>query len=189
MASKISICNIALTMLGQSRSILSLDEDSKAARTFSALWDSTLEEVLRGHPWNFATKRIVCPALLTAPAFGYDFTYQLPSDCVRVLLVGEGDSDTVDYEIEGRTIVTDEAPCKLKYTARVTDTGLFDSIFTVILAARLAFYAAYAITAQPGASGAMQNIYKDAMSGGTAVDGQEASPKQVQANTWVRARQ
>ena len=188
MASQVSICNLACTMMG-AKPILSMDEDTKTARIFRRIWDIVRDEVLRDHPWNFAIKRVILPQLSTAPAFGYAFAYELPADYIRLQFVGEDELDDVVYEVEGRTIVTDEPICYLKYTSRVTDTGLFDTKFAAAMAAKLAVYSAWAITASPGMVKNMSDLYAATLSEATGADGQEGSGKTVQANQWIDARQ
>jgi hypothetical protein len=186
-ASQISICNLALTMMG-AKPLLSMDEDTKSARIFRRIWDIVRDEVLRDHPWNFAVKRIVLPQLSTPPPFGFAFAYELPSDYIRLQFVGEDERDDVVYEVEGNTIVTNESMCYLKYTARIKDTGLYDAKFAALLAAKLGVYAAFPITASPGMVKNMTEIYAALLSEATGADGQEGSGKTVQANQWIEAR-
>ena len=42
------------------------------------------------------------------------------------------------WEIEGRNLLTNEAPTKIRYVAQITDCNLFDAIFVEALALKLA---------------------------------------------------
>jgi hypothetical protein len=187
MASQVAICNLATSMMG-AKPLLSMDEDTKSARIFRRIWDITRDEVLRDHPWNFAIKRVILGASTTPPAFGFANSFPLPADYIRLQFVGQDELDDAVYEVEGRAIVSDESVIYLKYTSRITDTSLFDAKFAAALAARLAFYSAYAITASPGIVKNMEAIYEALISGATGADGQEGGAKVVQANLWIDSR-
>ncbi len=186
MASKIEICNLALILIG-AKPILSLDEQSKPARIFREIWDIARDEVLRDHPWNFAIKRARLSRLADNPTFEYSCAYQLPSDCLRVLQMGEVE-DGLIWEVEGRTVVTNEATCQIRYISEVVDTGVFDAKFAAAFAAKLASYAAYPITASSSLTERMTNLYVSVLSGATGADGQEQSAKEVIANALIDAR-
>lgn len=187
MSSQIAICNMALILMG-ARPLLSLDEETKSKRTLLALWDTTRDEVLRDHPWNFAAKRVALGELAVAPVFGFAHAFALPADYIRLQEVGEP-GDNIIYEIEGRTLVTDESSVYLKYTSRVEDTTLFDAKFAVALAAKLASYSAFTITASTGMVRAMTAAYDSILTGATGADGQEGSSKTIVDNALIEARQ
>lgn len=54
MASEIEICNIALSRIGNSRSINSMTEASKEANQCSLHYEQCRDAVLSDFPWNFA---------------------------------------------------------------------------------------------------------------------------------------
>src|SRR3546814_6931193 len=84
MTSVVSICNRALTLLGQ-KTITSLEDNSQAARLCVESYGPTRDAVLRDHPWNCAIARADLAALSEAPAFEFGRQFQLPPDCLRVL--------------------------------------------------------------------------------------------------------
>ena len=86
--------------------------------------------VLRSHPWNFANKRVELAQLTESPAFEYDFQFQLPADCLRVL---KTDDELDIFKIEGRQLLSNNAIVKILYTSRIEDTTQFDSLFTETL--------------------------------------------------------
>ena len=97
MPSVVDICNNALVDLGAS-SIVSLTEDSKAARLCNQRYDSIRDTVFRFHPWNCLINRASLAADAVAPAFEYAFQYTLPTDpyCLRVLSL-----ETADFNLCG----------------------------------------------------------------------------------------
>lgn len=84
MASKITICNRALSKLGADR-ITSLDDDNKAARAMKSAFDFVRDAELRAHVWNFSVKRAELAALASVPVWGYSYEYALPTDFLKLL--------------------------------------------------------------------------------------------------------
>ena len=82
---KTGIANLALSNLGEAR-IQSLTEDSARARACSARIDNVIETVLRMHVWNSALERSQLISAET-PVFGWNYSFQLPADCIRVVEV------------------------------------------------------------------------------------------------------
>jgi hypothetical protein len=164
---------------------MSLDDDAKSARVLKAIWNDVRDEVLRDHPWNFAVKRASCARLAAAPAFEWDYQYQLPSDCLRVLHLEDVDSD---YQVEGDAILTDETECNLVYVARMSEVGDYDAKFAAALAYRLAADIAYAIANNATLAKAMQDAYQIVLWGARTVSGQEDGPAQIFYESWAEAR-
>jgi hypothetical protein len=155
-ASQVSIVNAALTLLGESR-ILSMDDDTKAAREAKAMWDISRDALLAGYNWSFAMARAQLSALVDAPAFGFDYQYNFPADALRLIQIGDyyvgadlSDhrmSDVREYMIEGRSILTNlGAPLNVRYVARVEDPAQYIPNFCKALAAQLAYDLAEALT-------------------------------------------
>ena len=143
-----SIANLAIDVLDD-LPIASLDIDKPVARFMKRnLW-VVASEVLYDYPWSFAREYAALPST-TAPAFGWKYAYQLPSDCVRpqpLRYNGEWNAPIIPYEIVGDKIFTNAAaPLKFIYIKRVTNPALFTPPFARVLAMTLALYAAQNIT-------------------------------------------
>lgn len=156
MASKIEICNRALSKLGADR-IVSLDDDVKASRAMKSAWNIVLDSELRDHTWNFSVKRTSLPALSESQTWGYSYKYALPSDFLKLLEIRDlyPNANVQDYrttvsplwQVEGGVIMTDvEAPLYIRYVGRVEDTSLFDASFIEAMACRLAAETAVELT-------------------------------------------
>lgn len=140
MASTVEICNKALRKLGEGTRIASVTEGTAAAILCNDAFPSARDGLLRRRAWNFATQRTQLARLSIAPAFGYAHAYQLPSDWIATLGAWDDDlmSGQLDYRIEGGLLLTDAEEVYLLYTARVTDTSQFDTLFVEALALTLA---------------------------------------------------
>lgn len=134
MASKVDICNRALSYLGANL-ISSFDEQNKSAQFCRLFYTDVLEEVLRSHPWNFATRRVALNQVEYATESGL-VAYQLPADCLRPLR--NASNTQITYDIEDRYLLTHESTFTLVYIALVEDVNKYDTMFRKELAQALA---------------------------------------------------
>ena len=149
MASVVDMCNSALNLLGAS-TISALTDDSKNARLCNQRYDSVRNRVFRSHAWNCLHKRVQLAQNSTAPVVEYSYAYALPSDCLRVLKVHNGSTDSIksdiDYKLEGRNIVTNEGTVYIIYIAIDTDPNNYDTYLQESISHQLAADLAYAVT-------------------------------------------
>ena len=149
MASVVSMCNSALNLLGAS-TISALTDDSKNARLCNQRYEPIRDRVFRGHAWNCLHKRIQLAQNSTAPVVEYSNAYSLPADCLRVLKIHNGTTDSIvssiDYKLEGKNIVTDEGTVFLIYIAKDTDPNNYDTYLQESISHQLAADIAYAVT-------------------------------------------
>lgn len=163
MASEIDICNLALSHLGDTATVASLDppEGSVQAEHCARFYSIARDSLLEMHPWGFATRRIQLAQLGTGwPE--WDYSYAQPSDALNIIAVLPPDA-TDDYsqglsnvplsaggsyvpkafscEIDSNgadVIYTDQEDAVLRYTALVSDTTKFSPLFVMTLSWHLA---------------------------------------------------
>jgi len=145
--SKIDICNHALLKIGAD-TIASLDvnqndSDSvvQSARLCNILFNQALEETLRTYKWNSALKRASLVKLTETPAFKWDFKYQLPNDCIRVINVYDdvdAHDDRNEYVVEGDTILCNYEKVYLLYVSFPEDVSKLNSFLTKAVIQNLA---------------------------------------------------
>nr|BAR15083.1 tail tubular protein A [uncultured Mediterranean phage uvMED] len=149
MASVVDMCNSALNLLGAS-TISALTDDSKNARLCNQRYEPVRNRVFRSHAWNCLHKRVQLAQNSTAPVVEYTYAYALPSDCLRVLKVHNGTTDSIasniDYKLEGRNIVTNEGTVYIIYIAIDTDPNNYDTYLQESISHQLAADLAYAVT-------------------------------------------
>lgn len=143
MLSITDIANRALSVVGAEGTLLTMEDASKEGRLCKLNYDLSRRAMLRMHPWNFAIGRVALSPSSTAPAWGANFYYPLPVDCLRVLKLDDSD---LPYKIEGRTICCSLTTVNLKYVIDVTDPLQFDSLFIDCLAQHLALKICYSLT-------------------------------------------
>ena len=102
-AANIAVCNQALGLIGAAA--IELDGTSVNHTYCTTFFDSSRDEILVCHPWNWASKRAYAIET-TTPLFGYDHAFTVPSDCLRPLTIEE--DPLAKWKREGSLILTDE---------------------------------------------------------------------------------
>jgi hypothetical protein len=182
--SVVQIVNNALVRIG-ANSIISLTENSEAARAANVIYEQVRDATLRDHIWNFAVKRVQLAQDVAAPAFEYSYQYALPADCLRVLQMQE---KTMVYKIEGRKLLTDEGTAKIIYLSRVSDPNEFDAMFVEALSARLAAELSIPLAESSTLYQNMMEVYRMKITDARSIDGQESGEPNIVADTWLDSR-
>lgn len=198
MASETDIANIAITLLGGDR-IASIDDDVQNARDAKALFATSRDALLGGYNWCFAMDRAQLVALSTAPAFGFDYQYNFPADCLRIVFVGDYyvGIDLTDYRgaptelftIEGRRILTGlAAPLNLRYVKRVEDTGLFDPCFVKSFGCQLASDMCEAMTQSDTKRDRAEKALGHELSKAVRANAIQLPPQKLADDEWLMSR-
>ena len=172
MTSEVDICNIALSNI-RAGSISSLTETSLPAQVCNLKYNILRDRCLREIPWTFNHK-IKPLSLLTTEVFNWAYAYQYPVDCLKInRLVGSyeelpsGSTDLISqcidttvlstkvlrkqipYEVfnfdNNITIGSDQTDLYIDYSAKITDTNLFDDDFIMALSHLISSEVAIAI--------------------------------------------
>lgn len=173
MASKIDICNLALSELGEA-TIVSLGEASTEARTCNRYYEQCKEFLLKSSMWSFA-KRVKPLALTTETSPQWKYVYAYPSDALTVRflfpdisrdtnltitddywpvrglkeLVRENPYETALGD-NGRIILTDLCDAYIGYTQNIDDATYFPPDFVDVFSLYLAHKMTYAIVGVSG---------------------------------------
>ena len=172
MASNVDICNSALNMIGGSN-IISLTEDSRAARVCNQRYEFVRDAVFRAHPWNCLITRTSLAADSDTPAFEFDYQHSLPADCLRVMRPQDPDTG---FKVEGRKIISSTTPFPMIYISRVTDPNQYDLLLIESIAARLAADISYALVNSASLSQMLMITYESKVSEARFVDATEGTP-------------
>ena len=191
MASVVNMCNSALNLLGAS-TIAALTDDTKNARLCNQRYEPVRNRVFRSHAWNCLHKRVQLAQNSTAPVVEYDHAYALPSDCLRVLKIHNGTTDSIatalDYKLEGRNIVTDQDTIFLIYIALDTDPNNYDSYLREAISHQLAADLCYAITNNAALANNYMTRADERLREARFIDATENSLDTVEANEFTNAR-
>ena len=200
------ICNRALQKLGAKR-IATLAEASPSARAVNLAYDVVRRAELRKRVWNFSIQRASLAADVTPPAWGRQNSFTLPSDFLRlaesypedltndVNVVGVSVAFTAsftgmkDWVIEQNKIVTnDEAPLQIRYVQDITDTTLFDPLFSESLSTAIAFEICEEITQSNTKKQALGQHYLALIDEAKLANSMEVAPADPPPDTWLAAR-
>lgn len=182
--SVIQICNLALLRLGAD-TITSLDDGTVATNLLTIYYDQCREELLREHFWNFAVSRVSL-ASSGAPAFGFSYQYQLPSDFLRVKEIHK---QCFSFSIEGQTIVTNQAaPLNLIYVRDESDPTKYDALFVRALVLSIAIKCGTRIKGDGFNPQALENELDRALFTAKMVDAQDGTAPRIKANTFLNSR-
>ena len=191
MASVVDICNSGLNLLGAS-TITQLTDDSKNARLCNQRYEPIRNRIFRSHAWNCLTKRVQLAADSADPVVEYSKQYTLPSDCLRVLKIHTGSTDSIasdiDYVVEGRKIKTNQGTVFLVYIALITDPNEYDTYLQESIASALAADIAYAITNNATLAKNYQVTADERLREARFVDATENSLGTVESNEFTDAR-
>lgn len=183
--SETAICNDALVEIGAAR-IASLSEDSATARICKEQFPIIRDELIAGHPWNFALKRANLAASTTAPVNKYARAFAIPSDCLRILEMYQGEE--TDWQVEGGYIVTDSSSMEILYISRVLEVGKYPPHVSRALALKLAANIIYALVQSVSLKEMIEKKAEFVLAQARSFDAQVGAPRQPYAKTWLNSR-
>lgn len=178
MASKIQICNMALTRIGAA-TITSLTDGTTSAKLCNTLIDDLSDRAIIQGSWTTVIYRQELAVLVTAPKYEFTYQYQLPTSpkCLKVLDV-DGDP-FIEYKVEGDKLLTDETEVFLRYIGRPVSTESYGPLLTEAIEVLLASYLAYPITANKEIAQALKQEYQQLIVSSLSNDGQQGSKDQI----------
>jgi hypothetical protein len=186
--SKVDLANRALTKVGDDR-LTSIGEDSEPGRVVRASYDIVRDAVLREYPWNFAKRRAALASSLPAPAYKYDYAYQLPADFLRLLEIQGQTGGYGDWEIVGRRIeINASGPLRITYVASVDDPNQYDALFVEAFCTRLAAEICHKLSDDVSLGNRLEDIYRDLLTRAAMADAKEGPPKRLPNGSWLDSR-
>lgn len=182
------LATLALYELGQ-EGITNFDDGTKRSILCKFFYPIIRDAVLRAYPWNFAIEYQTLAQEVAAPLYGYTYSYALPTDpyCLRALDMEETENDAT-FKIKGRHLYTDEGTVKLRYIARITNSGLYDSLFREALIARLAATLAYSVTRDKVLAQAQWALYEAKLREARTMDGMEGTVDEYESDDLTSVR-
>ena len=177
------ICSTALLSLGQ-EAINDISDPNYRARLCKGLWPMVLDDELSLHRWKCAKKRATLAQDAVTPAFGWAYQYQLPNDNLRVLSMSD---ESVEYEIEGTFLLTNNSSAKILYLFRNTVVGTYSPGLVSSLVARLAAELSMPVTKKESVVKAGWAAYWGKVAQSVAADGQQGTPVALEDRTLVDA--
>lgn len=181
---QLDICNSALVKLGCDR-ITSIGQSTKSAIILNGCYAQIRDSVLRAHPWNFAIKRTQLTPTVTVPPYEYSYTYNLPSDYLRLL---DPELADTEYVIENGKILANESTLNIRYIYQNTTESSWDYTFGEAMAWRLARELSYAMTQSVGVVEMCEKGYRAALAEARFFDAAEGVVPQPEVDDWTLSR-
>lgn len=211
MANAVEICNLALSFLGDSAAVASIDppDGSSSSKMCAVYYPIAKTAMLEMHEWSFAMRRSGLPMLADDDTAKWRGVYQLPSDALRVVSVrpasgerrlvrngmpypryGENPPEAV-FEILGRKLYTNaEDPVATYITANVRESE-FTPTFVVAFSYYLALQIAGARIKGKEGQTLAQNLQKQfavALSAAKSRDANQQMKRIEFIPEWLRVR-
>lgn len=192
------ICNLALDDLKQLPIKSITTPVSNTELICARNYDTIRRECLFDHPWKFAIKRIqLTPNPATTPLFGYAYAYDLPSDYIRLITVGNdyiGDLRT-QYEIESNQLIAisgdvtfDGTTKDVRYMMDAVDVTKFSPGFVIYLRLKLAIRMSNKFNVSTQIKTGLKEDFAEVATTARAVNGQESRIKRIQFSRTLTKR-
>ena len=185
MTSKVSICNQALSLVG-AETITSLDDDQKEAKLCKLNYDNIRDTVLEAHDWTFAIKWYELPKLADPPLSEYANAYEIPSEVLRVMFVGQDYNNQDDWQVEGGNIVTNSNSCRCQVIVSIDDPSRYSPLFVQAFVARLAMELAIPITNSRSLMESNAQLYRAKVQDAVTKDNQQGKTRRIRSR-WLQA--
>ena len=193
MVSTIDVVNVALRRVGATR-IVAFTDDLASATIANDLFDEVLDDLLRQHAWNFATKREKLAQLADVPTFEFDHAYTMPAGWIRTVSVhpNSAGAGTMFYREEQlddkRVILTSADEVYLRYIARVTDANLWPPDFRNAMSMLLARDFAIPLGNSNTMHVNFDKLSRSAIARARSSDAMGSSPERRPRGSWVTRR-
>lgn len=187
--SDVEIVNSALIKLGV-EPILTMNDASTRARVMKSQYDTRRKALLESHPWNFAISFVELAAIDPLPdgfEMEYDYVFQLPANCLRVIGTDLASDDEWE-EVEGNRIACNISELKVKFIKDISDVTKFKGRFAETLAYDLASTCAMMLTGSETKVAEAKKDYERYLAQSRSFDAQVGSIKMVESNDWLDAR-
>ena len=189
--SSTDIGNMALDLLSAD-TVNDIDNPESATEELLARWyPQARKKVLREHPWNCASKRIVLAASATSPAFGYESAFPLPNDFIRLKYITDDEGNIIPaskYTVENGNVLYEGSGLYLVYVYDMTDVASMDVMLVDLIAIELAMMIANKITDSGTETSKLADLQKQRTALAKAIDGQENPPFRIQYSRALNSR-
>lgn len=183
----ITLCSKALVKLG-AKSITSFNEETTESEVASQLYETILQDLLSSYPWRFALQQVSLGRLQTTPLTDYQYAYQLPNNCLRILSAGQNTkSSGIKYRVVGTKLYANVPEVVLTYIEK-PDESTFPPFFVKALIANLASEFCLPLTESTTRTDYMRKIAAEELTQARLVDAQQATNSCFQDFSLIEVR-
>lgn len=199
MSSQVDIYNMALLRIGNGKTIASTSEGSNEANLCNIFYEQCRDYLLRAFPWNFSTKRAVLAVSSATPPTNWTYAYSLPSDYLNIRRIITSGLRSMRSDLKPpfqistsgsqRILYCDIQTVEIEYTARITDTTLFDPAFVSALAYRLALEIAMPLTVKGEIIQSLERAYMQSVREAAALSMNESQDDPEPDGSFLASRE
>lgn len=190
--SDVGVCNLGLSMLGNYGTLSNIQTPTNDKElTFSIWYDICRQFTLKLMMPNFALDRLVVAKLVETPAFGYEFYYEYPNSCLKLLGIGNVADKQNNYAVEGNKIATDldeDEGLEIRIIRDIEDVNQFSPEYKLLLAQYLAAYTCLAITQDTSKAAKLMADLPQQISTASGLNAQENVPIRISNSRFKASR-
>ena len=189
MASKVKICNLALSRIGASR-ITSLTDGTVESTLCNVLYEDMAEEVMSEGSWSSTIARSALNVTTNTPAFGFSYEFQLPTvpRTLKILNINEDTVGDYDFRIEGDKLLANVSSVSVRYVSFIEDTASYDVYLKRALVSRMAAEMAYTLTGSATVAERLYARYLRDLDDGLSNNGQQGSEQLTVSPDLLKVR-
>lgn len=191
------IINRALVKLGEP--LISSINQLPNGKAFELVYENWRKNLLSSYVWRFAVKKELLAPLDEQAATGRLYRFQLPSDCLIVIGIGEiyKFPDLRDYVMtsgERYVILGDKIECSinplpLTYVADIDNTRVYSQWFKEALSAKIASEMTIKISQNPNLKEILEQDFATAITMAMQNNDIIQDTQSLGDNTWVTVRE
>jgi len=189
--SQIQLYNEALLLVGANE-ISSVTEETNNATLCNRFFESARDYISVSTRWNSIQSESSLTASATDPIINDMWLKkaELPNDpyCLRVL-DAYVNGVSVDYEILGRFLYSNDLPLDIRYVSRITDLSAISPGLFQAIALYLAYKIAYPVTRDLKAVKDIFSLYQEHVREARLIDAHEGVPVTIQADSLTEDRE
>lgn len=190
--SKVDLCNLALGHLGNYGTISDIDLPNTDKEIVFALWyDVARQTFLKMTMPNFAMARRSVSRVVETPPYPFAYSYEYPSDCLKVLGIGSVEDKENNYTVENNRIYTDvlyEDGLPLRFIKDIADVSKMSPEFKVGFSWYLASVTALEVTQDLDKVKLIESILPEKMSSLSGLNAQENRPIRISNSRFKESR-
>jgi hypothetical protein len=195
-STSVGLVNLALDRLAQANIASITAPTSKIELLCARHYDLEKQSLHREYVWNHARVLALLTASIVVPAFGYTAAYLLPTDCIRILCVGDRINGIIYppsyYTISGLYLYTTSeitgSTLPIEYVKDETDIAKFDPLFKRLLTLRLAKALSFPLAVSPVKPEQLDRDIAQLELRAAAICGQENPPLRIERSRFTGAR-
>ena len=188
MPNQIEIVTAALVAIGDIGDLQQVDDETPRGAKAAAVYPIARDALLVSHWWSFAMARAELRADRNTPLFGWNYSYRLPADCLRVYRLNEAPSVRHPWQVEGRTLLADEpGPINVRYLRRAESEDDWPPYFVDAMVAELASRLALSIANTNAIAAAAATMARAKLADARWLDSQQSGKREAEPGPLERA--